>query len=349
MTQHQGVDYVSGPSLSALESAGKSFVCRYLSGGDVKDLTATERDALLAAGIAIVVVWETDGRTGPLAANGSGDAAAAVKQAQGLGIPKGTCIYFAVDFQPSAADIAGPIRTYFSGIADVCHGAGYRCGVYGGLATVNGVADLVDCCWQTYAWSGGQWSALAVLRQYQNGVTLAGANLDLDIAMADDYGQFSASGTRGILGGRDKAAMFDTIFINTGSGAFLVDSDGSDFAFAGNSGVVTIAMSPADFNALVQHRQTLWPKLVAKGVAVGLSTVTINTGSGAFVVEADGSTTTVTGGDAQVSMAPGDFNAFVQHRETLWPSVLAGGPSAQPVGVPSHTHPISLTGAIGSN
>lgn len=189
-----GVDFAtSSENVAALKAAGVAFVCRYLSGGgDAKDITAAERDRLLGAGIGIVLVWETDGRTGPLVGNGAGDANAAVAEAERLGVPSGTCLYFAVDFdmQPSQLSI---VRTYFARATSRCHVAGYRCGVYGGFAVVEGVADLVDLGWQTYAWSGGRWSSHAHLQQYANGAVLAGIGVDYDRNTAADFGQWGTT------------------------------------------------------------------------------------------------------------------------------------------------------------
>lgn len=192
-----GVDFAtSSEDVNALKAAGVSFVCRYLSGGGGKDLTTAERDRLLAAGLGIVVVWETDGRTGPLtgAAAGPGDAAAAVAEAQRLGAPPGTCIYFAVDFDVLAGNVPA-LRGYFTGLRP--HMGPYRLGDYGGFLCVESVADIVDLGWQTYAWSGGRWSTLAHLQQYQNGAVLAGIGVDYDRNTAPDFGQWGSTTPQG--------------------------------------------------------------------------------------------------------------------------------------------------------
>ena len=60
----QLVDYsFSRPSAASIAAAGFIGVVRYLSGNAGKDLSAGERDALHAAGLAIALVWETDGVT----------------------------------------------------------------------------------------------------------------------------------------------------------------------------------------------------------------------------------------------------------------------------------------------
>jgi Domain of unknown function (DUF1906) len=190
----EGCDYAYGwqPGTGArLKAAGKAFACRYLSGGGSKDLKAAERDDLLQAGVAIALVWETDGRTGPLMGGKGGDldAPAAIHQAQSLGAPAGTGLYFAVDFDPSASSLP-VLAAYADACSRHCHSAGYRSGIYGGLATVKACSGHCDLLWQTYAWSGGQWFAGNALEQYRNGVALLGLTVDLDRAKLSDFGQW---------------------------------------------------------------------------------------------------------------------------------------------------------------
>lgn len=194
----QGVDYsFARPSPAGLVAAGKSFVCRYLSGDfrhddqGQKDLSIQERDALLSVGLAIVVVWETDGRTDPSrgAVGGHADAVAAVQEASALGVPQGACLYFAVDYQTFSQDVA-TMQAYAAAARDVCHAAGYRAGIYGGIATEQDDESVVDMLWQTYAWSAGQWDPKAQLRQYENGANVAGGSVDLDESTVADFGQF---------------------------------------------------------------------------------------------------------------------------------------------------------------
>ncbi len=190
----EGVDYAYGFRTglgAALKAADKQFACRYLSGGSQKDLTKAEIADLTGAGVAVVVVFETDGKTGPLmgAAGGQMDARAAVAQAQSLGIPANACIYFAVDFGATSGN-APALQAYFEAARAICHAAGYRCGDYGGLATVTGEHGHVDCEWQTYAWSGGNWDGSANVEQYLNGQSICGITADLDRAITADFGQF---------------------------------------------------------------------------------------------------------------------------------------------------------------
>ena len=65
--------------------------------------------------------------------------------------------------------------------------------MYGGLAAIRACAGHTDFLHQTYAWSGGQWDASAVLHQYLNGQHVAGVTADLDRSLAASFGQWSAT------------------------------------------------------------------------------------------------------------------------------------------------------------
>lgn len=189
-----GVDYAwSVPPVSALKAAGISFAARYLSTDASKNLSALERDALHAAGISIVLVWETSGTSAQQGyAQGMSDGAEARKQATALGFPASLPIYYAVDFDATAAQMAS-VLDYLHGAADA-EGSKARVGVYGSFAVVEAAAGAgFSFGWQTYAWSGGQWSSHATIRQTHNDQQVGGADVDLDEAMVSDYGQWSAS------------------------------------------------------------------------------------------------------------------------------------------------------------
>jgi hypothetical protein len=198
-----GIDWAWGtPNLAALKAAGVKFACRYLSHDPAKNLDPAEAKALAAAGLDIVVVWETtanralSGRTG-----GRTDAREALAQARACGIPNGDAIYFAVDFDETEAQ-AVAVANYFKGVHDVLDQVGpadmprsYPVGAYGGFWAVKRLFDakLIDYGWQTYAWSGGHWHDRAQLRQYSNGHTLGGVSCDYNRAEADDFGQWRPS------------------------------------------------------------------------------------------------------------------------------------------------------------
>jgi hypothetical protein len=187
----EGLDWAWGhASITDLKRAGIRFACRYLSHDAGKNLTHGEAVALSKAGIDLVVVWETTAnRAGQSSAAGRQDAVEASKQAAACGKPTHSPIYFAVDFDAQPAQV----REYFRGVNSVL-GTG-RTGVYGGYRVVKGLMDagLAKYGWQTYAWSGGQWHNPAQIRQYQNGVHVAGVSADRNRATHRDFGQWKAN------------------------------------------------------------------------------------------------------------------------------------------------------------
>ncbi|HEY6459912.1 MAG TPA: DUF1906 domain-containing protein [Polyangiaceae bacterium] len=187
-----GVDYSwDRPSPSSLKSDGYKFVCRYLSHDTTgKNLSKSEADALIAEGIGVVSNWE-DSSTDALSGYdlGVSDAKAADSQDSADGAPSTRPIYFSVDFDATPGDQTA-INAYFDGVASVI--GLDRTGAYGGYYVIQRLFDAgkIKWGWQTYAWSGGQWDSRAQLRQVQNGI--AGGQMDLDQAVADDFGQWGA-------------------------------------------------------------------------------------------------------------------------------------------------------------
>lgn len=197
----KGVDYSWGrPNLEALRAAGFEFAVRYLSYESPppgKVLTATEARAISAAGLGVVLVWEwqTIDALGGYAA-GVQHAEVAAGQARTIGAPADVVIYFAVDFDPHPTQWS-LIRAYFEGVCSVIPYR--RVGVYGGIRTIAFCHDhsLAAWFWQTYAWSGGAWHPAAHARQVRNGVTIAGATVDLNETTVDHIGQFRFTGPDG--------------------------------------------------------------------------------------------------------------------------------------------------------
>lgn len=203
-----GLDYAFSPTgaasfwaspawIGALKTAGVKFVCRYLSpystnDANGKNLTAAEAAALKAAGIAIVVVFEsTAGRMKAGYAAGTADAqhSDAVVKALGMaGIP----VYFAADWDATPGDQTA-INAYLDGAASVIGRA--RVGIYGGYYPVKRALDAgkATYAWQTLAWSGGQWDSRAAIRQNLQ-VKLAGAFVDPNNTYKADFGQWPRPG-----------------------------------------------------------------------------------------------------------------------------------------------------------
>ncbi|MFB4314790.1 DUF1906 domain-containing protein [Actinomadura sp. 21ATH] len=187
-----GVDYSWGrPDPAALKEKDVAFVCRYLSHDTTgKNLTRDEAAKLSAAGIALVVVWETTARRALSGrAGGVADARHAARQAGEAGMPDGRPIYFAVDFdaQPHHQET---VDAYLDGAAEVL--GRDRVGVYAGYGPAKRVLDAGKAAWawQTHAWSGGKWDERAHIQQYSNGHEIDGVAVDHDRATRDDYGQW---------------------------------------------------------------------------------------------------------------------------------------------------------------
>jgi hypothetical protein len=104
----------------------------------------------------LVTVWETVGDHASFFSfkQGVDDATSASNQAQTIGQPVDSAIYFAVDFDASPTEIAGGITDYFKGVqqglaASMPGKATYSVGVYGSGLTCDTLfkAGLVQHTW----------------------------------------------------------------------------------------------------------------------------------------------------------------------------------------------------------
>ncbi|HUA30418.1 MAG TPA: peptidoglycan-binding protein [Streptosporangiaceae bacterium] len=191
MTVHfNGVDFAYGKGVTAgqLKAAGVQFVCRYLSDDSDKDISAEELANYRAAGIAVVLNWESTGEM-PDEAQGVADAQRAQSEAAALGEASAPII-FSADFDPGG-DTTQMIA-YMRGVKSVL-GLG-RTGIYGCFTSVGACFDagLVTYGWQTSAWSDGRWDDRAQLQQYNYEVMIGPAQVDQDRAMAQDFGQIGS-------------------------------------------------------------------------------------------------------------------------------------------------------------
>lgn len=181
----KGLDYAWGrPSPSGLRAQGFQFVSRYLSWlPNGKVISIAERDQLLMAGLDISLNWEFaagDQLNG--AGTGATHAREAVRQAQALGYPPGSTIYYSSDTDVTRAQWDGPVKAYQLSARAVTNGGGYRFGIYGGYDVIRWSFDegVAQDGWQTYAWSEGRWDSRAHMRQTRNNVTVLGVDCDLD-------------------------------------------------------------------------------------------------------------------------------------------------------------------------
>lgn len=197
-TTLNGVDSSSACTSSTttcLQSGGYSFVARYYSRTTKiagKKLTLSEAQLITGAGLQLVTVYE-DGPTSYSyfsAERGAADAAGAVQQAEAIGQPAGSAIYFTVDYDASSSEIAGNITVYFQAIFDAL--LNYEVGVYGSGAVCKAIteAGLAKYAWlaQSTGWSGYKnFTAWAIKQGPEQSV--CGLNSDTDIAQGD-FGSF---------------------------------------------------------------------------------------------------------------------------------------------------------------
>jgi hypothetical protein len=186
-----GFDYTDRIAPAALKAAGCSVVFRYLSNpGWPKNLTKAEANELLAAGIPIVMNYETTA-TFMLGGYSAGQecARSARAQANALGAPPTTRIYYSADFDVTAAQTS-IVMAFLQGAASVDGAA--EVDEYGGLRLAQAAAAAGMRPWQTVAWSGGGWDPHDVARQTGEQRTVGG--IDVDVNEIEDLAAIGAWG-----------------------------------------------------------------------------------------------------------------------------------------------------------
>lgn len=155
------------PAPSALQASDFIGAVRYLGPGNGgRDITASELRTLHDAGLGVGFVWETS-TTASLAGNTAGrsDAAKANHYADALGVPDWVPIFMTVDTDVSTGQIRGPIADYFRGAVAVSKRPIRPYGEADLLDILCGELRLMDCGWQTAAWSQGKLSNYRCMRQ----------------------------------------------------------------------------------------------------------------------------------------------------------------------------------------
>jgi hypothetical protein len=183
-----------------ISKAGATFLGRYYANSGKKRLRNTEAHALRSAGVKIVAVWEDGSPTRPgyfSYAKGVDDSTSAYHDALVIGQPKGTPIYFAVDFDASQIEIAGVLNDYFRGIAAGFTAASsgnpeHPVGVYGSGATCSWILGrgLATYSWLAMSpgWKGSDFDGWSI--KQSRGDSFAGVEFDADESASDDYGGF---------------------------------------------------------------------------------------------------------------------------------------------------------------
>lgn len=172
---------------------GYRFIVGYVSEDESKNLSRDDVARIHAAGMAVAFVYEFNPQSALGGyASGQNNAAVALAHFQTLGVPTGVACYNAgTDFNVSPGQMSTCLA-HETGFAVTMATKGYRSGAYTGYPfglylTQHNYAGFI---WQTYAWSNGAWLAAAALRQIQNGVHVAGIDVDIDESEVIDFGQW---------------------------------------------------------------------------------------------------------------------------------------------------------------
>ncbi len=121
---------------AAIKQAGYTDVGRYLTntpnGTLDKAMTFDELEILLAAGLNVFPIFQTQGNKASYftADQGNADALTAKEAAQNFGFPPSATIYFCVDYDVLMADIENNILPYFRNVKKTL-GNAYKIGAYG--------------------------------------------------------------------------------------------------------------------------------------------------------------------------------------------------------------------------
>ncbi|MBQ9913249.1 MAG: DUF1906 domain-containing protein [Clostridia bacterium] len=129
-----------------LYSEGYRYIGRYLTNaaeGYDKALTRQEAEIILDAGLHFFPIYQTSGRKAEYftASQGTADAEKAMTAAFKLGLPEGTVIYFAVDFDATRTQMKNNILSYFKGVSERMSKVSYRAGVYGSKGVCRTVSE----------------------------------------------------------------------------------------------------------------------------------------------------------------------------------------------------------------
>lgn len=187
--EFKGIDSASPVSAAAakkLAELGYSFCGRYLAPAGWKVVTADEAARIHDAGLAILLVWETTAdRAKSGAEGGAQDGAQAASKAAALGVPAGTVIYYAVDYDAGHSDYDA-IEAYLRAASSAS--APYAVGVYGSYRVIEEMHRRGACAafWQCCAWSYGRLSEYADAYQAEWSGTEAAKALAAQVGFAVD-------------------------------------------------------------------------------------------------------------------------------------------------------------------
>lgn len=151
--------------LEMLKHQGVSTVIRYVySGMTSKVIRPAEARLFAAKAMKLGLVYEGGGDQPGAFSNAMGkrDAGFCIDYLPSIGAPPDAMIWFAVDYDATASDIADRIIPYFQGIHAAMIRSKYRIGVYGSgavgyrIASLNKLADLSWLAQSTGWWGSRQ-------------------------------------------------------------------------------------------------------------------------------------------------------------------------------------------------
>lgn len=175
---------LTAPMLDKFIKNGVKIFGRYLPTSNWKGLTTDEVKLITQYGGKIFSIYEDNAtHLGYFTeTQGKHDGEDAEQMALNIGQPKGTPIYFTVDFDVQPNDFP-TILKYFQTIK-MQH---YKVRAYGHDRIIDYLVKhgAIDKGYQTYAWSYGRQSKHAVIYQYSNGERMAGIPVDYDKVNGD--------------------------------------------------------------------------------------------------------------------------------------------------------------------
>ncbi|MFT9231315.1 MAG: glycoside hydrolase domain-containing protein [Bifidobacterium sp.] len=184
---------LTGSQAQGAADAGYTHVGRYTVGSG-KNITIAELGAIKAAGLRLFPIHERYNNSDSVmtAAEGETQGAEATARCRLLGLPMGSTVFFAVDYDPNEDSIAGPVSDFFNGIADgmkpYLNGA-YAIGVYGTRnvcqsLTGKGLASAVFVAGMSTGWSGNMGFPMPPAWQYnqiqETTASLGGSSIGID-------------------------------------------------------------------------------------------------------------------------------------------------------------------------
>ena len=189
---------------SCIASAKMRFVVRYYSASAKKRMARPEAVALAKAGLQLAAVYQDSNNDLKFFSEqiGRKHASAALQQAQEIGQPTGSAIYFAVDFDASAEQVRGAIFDYFRAASSALAASSvrYALGVYGSGLTCRLIRDASLA---TFTWLCGspgfrestKFRQEAHLLQVAPSRKICGNKLaiDDDIAQNENFGAFQVA------------------------------------------------------------------------------------------------------------------------------------------------------------